>query len=270
MPEWWDSRDPRTFFSRVYERGAASFEGWLEGRALALAQRTAREAEGVRRLASLTTDDDILDCPSGYGRHSLYLSGLGYRLVGADLSWEFLTAAAAEARRLAASVSPRFILGYMRALPVRNAACSVVLNLMLSFGFFSSDAEDRQVLSEFARVLRAGGRLLLHGDINPVRVLAGTYGDRSERTLPDGGRLLIEESYDSVTRRVVGTWNIIEADGRSTVSDYSLRVYQIEELQSMLSESGFRLRQLFGSLDRGSEEYQTSSQEFIVLAERVP
>lgn len=266
--EWWDGRDPQSFFRTVYLRGDASLEGWLEGRQLGLADRTAREAEGALRLASVTRDDLILDCPTGYGRHSLYLADRGYRVVGVDLNPEFIERAKEAARTRPPRARPWFIQGDMRCLPLRSASCSVVFNLVLSFGFFGTDEENQAVLREFARVLCPGGRLLVHGDINPARIESGTYGDRPRRTLPGGATLLVQERYNSAGRRVEGKWTIVEGDGRRSSAEYSLQVYQVEEFRAMMACSGLTLRAIYGSLDPGREAYGPASQEFILLAER--
>jgi SAM-dependent methyltransferase len=265
---WWDGCDARTFFRTVYLCGDDSLEGWVEAKPLTLAERTEREALGVLRLAELSPEDTIVDCPSGYGRHSLFLAERGFRVVGVDRNPDFIGRAEQSARVLELSMRPHFIQGDMRALPLASGVCSAALNLVLSFGFFDSDEDNMQVLREFARVLRVGGRVVIHTDINPARVRAGTYGDRPVRTLRDGSKLRIQESFDPGTRRLNGSWEIIDPRGASRRAHYSVRVYELEELRQMLQETGFGAARIFGGLDLGQEEPSALSQEVIVLARR--
>jgi SAM-dependent methyltransferase len=267
--KWWDARDPQSFFRTVYLQGDDSLEGWVEHHEMTLPERTAREAEGAVRLAGITPADTILDCPCGYGRHSLFLVARGHRVIGVDRNPEFIALARRQSVALSAAPRPRFLEGDMRAIPLRSASCSVVLNLVLSFGFFETDQENLEVLQEFARVLRRGGRLLIHTDVNPARLVTGTYGDRPVRTLTGGGRLYLDERYDPTTKRLKGTWAVVEADGGRRSAGYSVRIYHVDEFCDMLSASGFRLVRLFGAFEPELEEYEPHSQEFIVLAERL-
>ena len=45
-----------------------------------------QEALGAVALAGVKPGADILDCPCGFGRHSIVLANAGYRVVGADRS----------------------------------------------------------------------------------------------------------------------------------------------------------------------------------------
>jgi hypothetical protein len=60
--------------------GDDSLEGFLTT-PQTLSMRTAREADGIIRLLSLRPGASILDCPCGYGRHSIPLAKKGFRVL---------------------------------------------------------------------------------------------------------------------------------------------------------------------------------------------
>ena len=87
---WWENGGD--FFNNIYLEGDNSIEGFLNS-PLDLDSRTKIEVRGVARLCCLKKGDKILDCPSGYGRHSLALANMGFNVVGADINERFLTLA---------------------------------------------------------------------------------------------------------------------------------------------------------------------------------
>src|SRR5262245_13291872 len=60
-------------------------------------ERTRTEALGAASLAGLEPEAEILDCPTGFGRHAFVLTEAGYRVTGLDRSSALL--AEAESRR---------------------------------------------------------------------------------------------------------------------------------------------------------------------------
>ena len=63
-------------------------------------ERTRSEALAAAALAAVEPGAEILDCPTGFGRHAIVLAAEGYRVTGLDRSTALL--AEAEGRRGAA------------------------------------------------------------------------------------------------------------------------------------------------------------------------
>ncbi|MFH1802136.1 MAG: hypothetical protein ABH864_01655 [archaeon] len=78
--EWWSEN--YGFFGKFYMTCDNSNEGYHEGRKMNLKERTEEEVNGVIKVCGLKKRDKILDCPCGYGRHSIGLSKMGLRLKG--------------------------------------------------------------------------------------------------------------------------------------------------------------------------------------------
>src|SRR5439155_9005359 len=87
------------------------------------------QAEGVVRLLGLEPGADLLDCPCGYGRHSIEFACLGLHAVGADRSEVLL----GEAKRRAGDGEwPRFGQGDYREPPCDEASFACVTSLFRS------------------------------------------------------------------------------------------------------------------------------------------
>ena len=99
----------------------------------------------------------MLDCPCGYGRHSIEFARLGLHVVGSDYSESQL----AEARRRGGDGEwPQWVQADYRELPFADASFDCVANLFTSLGYWGDDA-DRGAIAEFRRVLRPGGSLVV-------------------------------------------------------------------------------------------------------------
>ena len=137
MPEiirekkFWE--DGAGFFGKPYMEGDNSIEGYLST-PLRLEERTARELAGVIKLMELKPGDRVLDCPCGYGRHSIGLAKRGFRVVGSDINSEMLEQAMESSQGLS---NLSFAKENMRFINYSNEF-DAVINLFFSFGFFES------------------------------------------------------------------------------------------------------------------------------------
>jgi SAM-dependent methyltransferase len=156
--------------------------------------RDEREARAVVRLirntVELRGDGRALDLACGSGRHTRALCRHIWT-VGFDLSMDLLGVGIAESPQVP------FVRGDMRALPFAADSFHLVINLFTSFGYFSSDEENRSVLGEVRRVLSPGGAFVLdYLNADHVRTTLVPHdtrriGDRivtQDRRITDGGR----------------------------------------------------------------------------------
>jgi SAM-dependent methyltransferase len=201
------------------------------------------QASAVVALLGCRAPADVLDCPCGYGRHAIPLARSGYRVVGADRSPALLE----EARKAAPEGDwPRWVQADHRSLPYEQASFDVVLNLFSSLGYRGEEG-DRRTLSEFRRVLRPGGALVvetMHRDL-----LASNFRPRGWDPLPNGGMLVEERRFDVLEGEIETKLTLVEPDGGRDSLRYRLRVYTATELARLVREAGFDDVQAYGDYE---------------------
>ena len=254
--------DGAGFFGRYYIEGDDSVEGYLQN-PMSLEERTQQEIDGVVKLLDLQPGDKVLDCPCGYGRHSTELAVRGFQVVGCDINNEML-APALNARRDLNNL--KFVRENMVRLKFVEEFDAVV-NLFFSFGFFDSDEENTQVLRNFYRALKVGGKFVMHTDINVPRIVNGTYKLRETRQLKSGRQLEISETCDIENKRLEGRWCLLGPDGsRQELTPYTAAIYTLEDFAAMCESVGFRNVRGYG--DWMGTPLTPDSEDMIIVAEK--
>ena len=93
---------------------------------------TRAEALGAAALAHVEAGAEILDCPTGFGRHAIVLAEAGYRVTGLDRSETLLAEAGS---RRGDAEWPRLVHADYRELPFADASFDAVCNLFSSLGY---------------------------------------------------------------------------------------------------------------------------------------
>jgi len=258
--DWFE--DGGGFFGRYYIEGDNSIEGYLHN-PMTLEERTKREIDGVVKLLDLRPGDRVLDCPCGYGRHSAELATRGFEVVGCDINREMLEPALNLTRDLG---NVQFVRKNMAHLEF-NEEFDAVVNLFFSFGFFDSDEENIQVLRNFYRALKPGGRFIMHTDINVPRIVNGTYKLRETRRLRSGRQLEISETCDIQNKRLEGRWCLLGPDGsRQELTPYTAAIYTLEDFAAMCEVVGFRNVRGYG--DWMGTPLAPDSEDMMIVAEK--
>src|SRR5512145_3011438 len=255
--EWW--QEDAGFFGRRYMEGDDSQEGYLTD-PQTLEERTATEVAGIIRLLNLEAGQRVLDCPCGYGRHSIGLARSGMDVVGADINSEELAFANQKAEQL---TNIRFVKQDMRCLSFESQF-DAVINMFYSFGFFETDEQNFQVLSGFYRALKPNGLFLMHTDVHLPRVLAGKYKFRENRNLRTGNRLEIIDAYNPFTKRIEGSWTLFQGNSiYEELTPYSVRVFSYEEFADWCYQAGFR--EVYGYGDWQATALTDDSEDMMVV-----
>jgi SAM-dependent methyltransferase len=201
------------------------------------------QAEALVRLVGLEPGADLLDCPCGYGRHSIEFARLGLHVVGADRSEVLL----AEAKRRAGeSEWPRWVQADYRELPFEDASFDCVANLFSSLGYWGDDG-DRGAIAEFRRVLRPGGKLVIE-TMHRDRLMK-IYTPQSWQELPDGSLLIESREIDHERGLSVTRHELVEKDGNRIAAPYEVRVYTATELIGFARDAGFEHVSCSGDFD---------------------
>jgi hypothetical protein len=137
-------------------------------------------------------------------------------------------------------------------------------NFFTAFGYFDDEADDERVLCEVARVLPAGGQLLLD-TVSPPGLFP-RYQEQWWVELPGGVLLLDEHRYDAVRGRNDGRWTLIHPDGERRVLEHSARLYTAPELIAMMERAGLTFTAAYGDFE--GADYDCTSRRLIVVASR--
>jgi SAM-dependent methyltransferase len=208
-------------------------EIYLRTYSLGLADRdSAAEAEAAATFAGVQPPAEILDVPTGFGRHALPLAKLGFHVTGVDRSGVQLS----EARRIAGEVEwPKWLEGDFRELPLEDESFDAVLCLFTSIGYRGEEG-DRQAFAQFLRVLRPGAPLVIE-TLHRDRLMA-IFQQRGWEPLEDDAVLLEERDFDYVAGEGVTSHTYLSVGERRSVT-FRLRCYTATELVKLLAEVGF-------------------------------
>lgn len=211
----------------------------------------ATEGPALAALLRLPPGSRVLDLPCGWGRLHPHLKAPGLEVVGGDLSRLNLWRHAAE------HPAPLVRLDF-RALPFRDSCADGVLCAYTSWGYFATEAENLRQVTEFARVLRPGGILLLD--------LAGRNFLKKAVAEVEGQWLIFpEEGYEERA-----TWS---PDGRRIRTErrcqgeafrHDIWIPTDTEVRAALAEAGFGAVTAYGGLD--GRPWSSSAERWIYRA----
>jgi SAM-dependent methyltransferase len=236
---------PEVFQSERFFR-----EAWPQiSHAFASAVDAATEVQWITGIAGLEAGASVLDAPCGFGRHSIELGRLGYRVTGVDFSETELERAGKAARE--AGVSLTLVCQDIRDMEFPSEF-DLAVNLFSSIGYFSDD-EDRLVVDRFWRALKPGGMFVL--DTRNRDQLVRSLPPE-ERKRVNGWTLRIENSFDPATSRWKARWFRLRratAKGKESaqelIGESEIRLYSAHELSAMLRPERWSRVELYGGLD---------------------
>ena len=202
----------------------------------------------------------MLDLACGHGRHARAISPEVGVLVGIDRNPDYL----ARARRSGAHL----VRGDLRALPFRPGAFDAIYSWYSSL-FMYADGENLRVLAAAARLLRPGGRMLVHHD-NPLRLARQTEA-RAGWDLAGGGRVEETSRFDPATGVDVCERHLTRRDGTVLAGTARLRYYRPEEWAALAPGAGLRLLRITSTwqADSITERLDDDAPDLIALAEKV-
>lgn len=110
-------------------------------------EEEARQQVAFFRKECGEIEGPVLDLACGSGRHIQELEALGYRAIGSDLSFTLLRTGIREYGAMPLARAD------MRRMPFGDGVFGGLVNFFTSFGYFSEEDENLQVIREMARVL---------------------------------------------------------------------------------------------------------------------
>jgi SAM-dependent methyltransferase len=221
-------------------------------------QRTEAEVSALVTLLGLHQPLKILDLACGFGRHTNRLAAMGHSITGVDLTPGFLEIARHDAKQMHLLVN--YQQADMRRITFANEF-DYVLMLFTAFGYFS-DAENLQVLLNACKALVTGGRLVfdVHNRDMFLKSMLPFF------VIEKDGNLMIDRmSFDCLHGRSINK-RIVIRDGVRKEKPFSIRLYNPNEIQSLLIQAGLVLEHLYA--DWQGSEITPESRRMVVIARK--
>lgn len=196
-----------------------------------------------------TVRGKILDLACGTGRHIAEFRELGYDVVGCDLSYVLMRTGVAQYGAVPLAMAD------MRELPFCDGSFRGLVNFFTSFGYFSTEEDNRRVVDEMARVLKRGGPFLFDY-LNVHREITNLV--EKEEVEVEGQKVQIERWFDPSDRAFNKR---ITIGGRRFIE--RVRGYDLDEISMMFASSGLKIHEVFGDFD--GSRYDRSSPRLIVV-----
>lgn len=205
----------------------------------------------------------LLDVPCGNGRLTMPMARAGYKVTGLDFCQEFLDEAAKRAVsfNFAESVV-QIVQGDMRTIPFKKKFDGVFC-FGNSFGYFDREGT-MQTFESLGASLKVGAKLVLESSM-----LAETFlvNGAEREWLRVGDMLMLIENHYNPRQSCVQTEYTFIRDGKEERRDAIHWIYTSGEVCSMLVSAGFRVDDMFASLD--GEPYIIGAERMILVAEKL-
>ena len=135
------------------------YEDWFNSKYYHILYQNRDEKEAEKFIQNLCQffkkEDKIIDIACGAGRHTLFLSELGYHTTGIDLSQESIKFAKEKSKGRIP-----FDVWDMRKC-YKKQEFDVALNLFTSFGYFENNKDDFDAIKAMSDNLKEEGTLII-------------------------------------------------------------------------------------------------------------
>jgi len=184
----------------------------------------------------------VLDLCCGLGRISSELARMGFNVTGVDITESFLNAAREDAKY--ENLNIEYIKSDARDF-IRPGYFDTIVNLYISFGYFSDQNDDLKVLRNAYESLKKGGTFIIETMGKEIAVRDFIEAEWFERA---GATLLTEyEPLDSWA--FLGNRWIIIKDNKRLEKKFVQRLYSASELRESLQKAGFKKIDIYGDWD---------------------
>lgn len=255
QPDWW-----KDLFDEVYLQTDAD--------SVCNDELTAREVDCIEAVLRPRKDDPILGLCGGQGRHELELAKRGYiDLTTLDYAKHLIQVGRNTA--VSKGLNVRFIQGDARETRLPAKHFKFVTIMGHSFGYFTDDSENRKILREAFRLLQAGGTLML--DLSSKEHALKSFKPYTCKRIPQH-KIIVGREKELRGSIVNSVETIISYDGKITQrAPYSTRLYDENEIKTLLEEMGFKNISIFKDfMDRSDagRDYGFMSNRILATAQK--
>jgi SAM-dependent methyltransferase len=207
--------------------------------------------DNITHYLNLPENAKVLDLACGKGRHSIYLSQLGYEVLGADLSENSI----AEANK-SQNESLKFQVHDMRE-PFDDKF-DAIFNLFTSFGYFENDKDNLRTLKSMKESLTEYGFAVI--DFMNVNQVINNLVAEEVKTV---------ENIDFHIKRYVSKGHIykeinFEDKGQKFHYTEKVKALTLHDFEEMMEEAGIYLLDIFGDY-KLKKFHKTESERLIMI-----
>lgn len=229
---------------------------------------TSSQVDFIEEALELKGSERILDLACGYGRHSLELARRGYKVVGVDITPEFIE----DAKKSAAkeNLSAAFLCSDIRDIDYENCF-DVLLNMADgAIGYLESDEENHKVFNVNAKALKPKGKLLISicSQEHALMHLPKKTWEIGEKSIS-----LAQFDYDEQLKRMFyGGFNVplgeITKSPKEIKAHSSIRLYSFKEITDILDELDIETQMCFGDYNTNVPHNHKHMQMVIISQKR--
>ena len=195
----------------------------------------------------------ILDLACGTGRHSIYLASKGFDVTGLDLSRRSIKAA----RQYEHKGLGFYVHDFRNYFRINYY--NYIFNLFTSFGYFDNEKDNNKVLRAAHQGLAENGTMVIDF-MNVVKVRANLPGKKTK--MIEGINFHLHKWADD---RFI--YKDIKFEDREIKHHFTERVQSITlaDFKKYFEQTGFKLREVFGSYDLQPFNEQTSDRLILIV-----
>ena len=197
-------------------------------------------------------NSSILDLACGRGRYSLYLSNIGHKVTGIDISKENIS----EAKKNE-SDKLNYILHDMR-YPL-NQKFDLILNLFTSFGYYEKDADNLSVIKSIKSNLKTDGQSVI--DFFNIDYILDNLVEKEEKNI-DKTKFIIHRYLENDL--LVKDISIL-LNNKSYKFQEKVKAYRMDDFLAMFKNCNLKLKEIYGDYKLNSFNKNSSNRLIMVF-----
>ena len=197
-------------------------------------------------------NSSILDLACGRGRYSLYLSNIGHKVTGIDISKENIS----EAKKNE-SDKLNYILHDMRQ-PL-NQKFDLILNLFTSFGYYEKDTDNLSVIKSIKSNLETDGQAVI--DFFNIDYILDNLVEKEEKNI-DKTKFIINRYLENDL--LVKDISIL-LNNKSYKFQEKVKAYRMDDFLAMFKNCNLKLKEIYGDYKLNSFNKNSSNRLIMVF-----
>jgi len=197
-------------------------------------------------------NSSILDLACGRGRYSLYLSNIGHKVTGIDISKENIS----EAKKNE-SDKLNYILHDMR-YPL-NQKFDLILNLFTSFGYYEKDTDNLSVIKSIKSNLETDGQAVI--DFFNIDYILDNLVEKEEKNI-DKTKFIIHRYLENDL--LVKDISIL-LNNKSYKFQEKVKAYRMDDFLAMFKNCNLKLKEIYGDYKLNSFNKNSSNRLIMVF-----